>query len=106
MHVTLSKDMDFYINKVALDALGDPEAVRYFFDVGRSWIGIRKESPEVEQAFPLRKKVKGQGGLVRAAQFCSRYGIRLEDSIAFQDVRIDADGMLILDLKTARRIRR
>ena len=106
MHVTLSRDKDFYINKVALDALGDPEAVRYFFDVGRSWIGIRKESPEIEQAFPLRKKMKGQGGLVRAAQFCNRYGIHPEVSITFQDVRVDADGMMILDLKTARRIRR
>ena len=90
-----------------LGSLGEPGPVRYFFDVGRGWIGIKKESPDCEQAFPIRKKTNGQGGgLVRAGHFCNRYGIQLEDSIRFENIRVDADGMLILDLKTARRIRR
>lgn len=107
MHVTLAASKDFYLNRIALEALGEPEAVRYFFDVGRSWIGIKKESADCEQAFPVRKKANGQGGgLVRAGHFCNRYGLLLESSISFQEIRIDADGMLILDLKTVRRIRR
>ena len=104
MHVTLTMEKDFYLNRVVLEALGEPKAVRYFFDVGRSRIGLRAESPEVEQAVLVRPR--GNQALARAGHFCTYYGIRPEGSITFQDVYVDNDGMLVLDLKTARRVRR
>ncbi|MEQ1763394.1 MAG: hypothetical protein ABL984_09650 [Pyrinomonadaceae bacterium] len=105
MHVSLTADRHFYLNKHALEGLGNPKAVRFFFDVGRSRVGIRKESPDVEQSVLVRGKSHSRA-LVSGAQFCNYYGIKPEGPITFQNVHVDSDGMLVLDLKTARRIRR
>ena len=104
MRVTLTASKDFYLNRVALEALGKPEAVRYYFDVSRSRIGIKPAPVDIEQSVLVRKRDRDYG-LVRAAHFCNYYGIKPEESIMFQDAHIDADGMLVLDLKTARRIK-
>jgi hypothetical protein len=105
MRVTLTAGKDFYLNRVALEALGKPEAVRYYFDVSRSRIGIKPAPADIEQSVLVRKRDRDYG-LVRAAHFCNYYGIKPENSIIFQDAHVDGDGMLVLDLKTARSIRR
>ena len=104
MRVTLTLGKDFYLNRLALEALGKPEAVRFYFDVSRKRIGIKAESPEVEQSVLVRKRER-EYGLVRAAHFCNHYGIKLEDSIMFQNPYVDSEGMLVLDLRTARCVR-
>ena len=105
MRVTLTAGKDFYLNRLALEALGKPEAVKYYFDVSRSRIGIKAASPDAEESVLVRKRERDYG-LVRAAHFCNYYGIKPEESIVFQDVHTDADGLLILDLKKAARVRR
>ena len=104
MRVTLTAGKDFYLNRLALEALGKPEAVKYYFDVSRSRIGIKASTTDAEQSVLVRKRERDYG-LVRAAHFCNYYGIKPEESVTFEEVRIDDNGMLILDLKTARRVR-
>lgn len=106
--VTLTKHKDMYLNAKAVEALGKPDAIRFFFDVPRSLIGIRKELPEIDQAFTFHKHEKKSGatGTVHAGSFCNAFGIHPEHTITFHDVRVDADGIMILDLKTATRVRR
>ena len=106
--VTLGKNKDMYFNAKALELLGQPEAVRFLFDTAQRLIGIRKESPKVEQAFPIKRETRDSGttGRLQASLFCTAYGIKPDYRIAFHDIHIDADGIMILDLKTATRIRR
>ena len=107
-HVTLTKHKDMYLNAKAVEALGTPEAIRFFFDVSRSLIGIRQESPDVEQAFTLHldEKKSGTTGKIHAGIFCNFFGVNPEYTITFHDIRVDGDGIMILDLKTATRVRR
>lgn len=105
--VTLNVGGEFYFGRKAFEALGMPEAVKLYFDVGGGRIGV-KAVQSGEKTFKVvhSNPANGVYGHVRAATFCRHYGIKPEGRIEFQDVDIDADGMMVLDLKTARRVRR
>lgn len=106
--VTLGKNLDMYFSARALEVLGNPTAVRFFYDVSRSLIGIVKESPDCDRAFPVYMNRGGRNstGKLYAGMFCNAFNIRPEHSITFNDIHVDADGIMILDLKTATRVRR
>lgn len=105
--VTLNIDGEFYFGRRAFEALGMPEAVKLYFDLGSSRIGVKGvQSGEKTFKVVRSKPSKGRYGHLRAATFCKHYGIKPEGRIEFQDVCVDADGMMVLDLKTARRVRR
>ena len=103
--VTMDTRLQIYLGKVAFEALGRPEAVKLLFDVGGSRIGVRPV-PRGEKTFGVVRRRDGPYGYVRANTFCRYYGIKPEAPIEFKDVGIDTDGIMVLDLKTARRIRR
>lgn len=103
--VTLGKYKDIYLNLKAYEALGSPESIRFFYDTARSRIGLRKSSPEDNNAFPVKKEPgRGAGATVHAAYFCNNYGIKPDQTIEFTDITIDANGIMVLDLKTARSV--
>ena len=106
--VTLGKNKDMYFNAKALELLGQPEAVRFLFDNARKLIGIRKESPKIEEAFPVKRVDLASGtiGRLQASLFCTAYGIKPPYRLVFHDIHVDADGIMILDLKTATRLMR
>ncbi|MDI1240818.1 MAG: hypothetical protein PSX80_02710 [bacterium] len=104
-HVLLGVTRTFRINAKAYELLGEPKAVRFLFDVGRSRIGIRAESPEKPHAFPVKRNQSGRTVLVRGALFCNKYGIKPDTTVDFQDVRQDSEGTLLLDLTTAKAYR-
>jgi hypothetical protein len=101
--VTLSVDGGFYFGRKAFEALGMPEAVKLYFDVGGNRIGV-KAAPVGDKTFKIvhSKPLKGRYGHLRATTFCRHYGIMPEGRIEFQDVHVEASGMMVLDLKTAR----
>ena len=85
-----------------MELIGSPKAVRFLFDVGLSRIGVRAVDPEEPHSFEVRKE-KGTLSIVYGALFCDHMGIRPENTIEFQSVRVDDEGTLLLDLTTARR---
>ncbi len=104
--VTLNPHKELYLGVKAVDLIGRPKAVRLYFDVAASLIGVMPVKEGTENSFPLHKIGKYTYAFVRAATFCNNFGIRPDARIEFQDVRIDPDGMMVLDLKTARRLRK
>lgn len=101
--VSLTKGRHFRFNQKALDLIGSPTAVRFLFDVGLSRIGVRAIDPEEPYSFEVRSEPKGRTSLIYGALFCDHMGIRPENTIEFQSVRVDDEGTLLLDLTTARR---
>jgi hypothetical protein len=105
--VTLNAEGCFYFGKKAFEFLGKPDAVKFYFDAGGSRIGVKAvESGENTFTMLHSKPEYGIYGTIRAATFCRHYGVMPEARIEFQDVHIDPDGIMVLDLKTARRVRR
>ena len=91
------------LNGKALEMLGRPKSIRLLFDAAQNRIGIRPEEAEKPYAFRVNPNSTGTTSLVRAFPFCKRFGIKPEFTIAFQGIRRDPDGTLILDLSTAKR---
>lgn len=104
LRVTMNKNGEINLGMRAFERLGRPAAVKLFFDAGGSRIGV-KAVPPGEKTFEVVRRTEAHYGMIRGASFCRFYGIRPEGTIVFQDVEMDPDGMMVLDLKMARRLR-
>src|SRR5688572_19240736 len=96
--VTLSKTKIMMLNAAAVEALGKPEAVRFFFDETLNRIGIKATSSENRYAFPLKQRDNHSYRFIHAGSFCSHFGIDPEASVAFNDITVDKHGILTLEL--------
>ena len=106
MRVTLNASFNLYFGVNAFQVLGRPEAVKLFFDAADSRIGVKAVPPGPKTFRLVRATGEGDYFNARAYTFCKHYGIKPEATIEFQNVEISADGFMVLDLKTARRLRR
>lgn len=105
LRVTMNPSCEINLGMRAFEILGKPKAVDLYYDVGGSRIGIKVAMPG-EKTFEVVRRSEAPYGRIRGASFCRNYRIRPEATIEFQDVHIDGDGIMVLDLKTARRVRR
>ena len=101
--VLLTREKMFRLNAKAMELLGGPNAVKLFFDVSRNRSGIRGETERADNAFPIRKRDRGKSAIVHGSLFCNRFGIKPESTLEFDGVRLDGDGILILDVSAAKR---
>lgn len=101
VRVTLNKKGVFLLNKKALEMLGEPEAVKLFFDERNQSIGLGKATAEYENAFPVKSKDKYNNRTVCASPFCRHNKVRVDSTIAFNNIEIDHDGIMALELHKA-----
>ncbi|MBP9665228.1 MAG: hypothetical protein KBD94_11440 [Pyrinomonadaceae bacterium] len=106
LHVSLNHKGQIFVNKRVLDALGAPQAVVLLFDKVNSRIGVRAANPSAANAFPLKPRNAAASRMILASTFCRNYGIRVEGTVAFQGIKIDNYGLLMLDLKRTSRVSR
>lgn len=97
IRVSLNRKKVFVLNPKAYKALGNPEAVKLFFDEGRKVIGMRAATAELSNAFSLKRGGSGRHQIVLAAPFCTHFGIRVEGTVKFLNPEMDGD-MLTLDI--------
>src|SRR5688572_20788665 len=101
LHVTLNKKGQLLIGARAFERLGNPEAAVLLFDKINHLIGIMPSHSRVANAYPLKRKAAGYGyRFIGAYRFCRHHGIRVDRTVAFNDVKIDEEGILELNLKT------
>ena len=109
IRVTLNTKGLFYLNPVALKALGEPDAVQVMFDRRQAVIGILRTSIEKKGAFLLKRKLAqgpGSGKCFYAGSFCKKYKLYPKEIKLFTDAHVDRDGILILDLNQMNSARR
>lgn len=107
VHVTINKTGKIFLNKRALEALGDPDSVALMYDPRRSIIGIQSVPPSRRSAFRLQRKfTKSNGRVVSAMNFCRHYSIRPDETLAFGSPTVNKDGIMILDLNDVRSVTR
>ena len=106
LHVTLNFKGQILLNKVAVEAIGEPKAVSLFFDKVNSLIGIRPANALAKKPFPLKASQTMHSRRIYASPFCKNYNIRTEGTIAFFNIDIDKEGMMILDLTKTSKISR
>ena len=99
LRVSLNKAGKFEINARAVHALGNPDAVELLFDEVNKRIGLRPADPEQPNAHPLIVHSPGAGRRLYAARFLRRFGINNSLTVIFTQPYINAEGILVLDLK-------
>ena len=72
---------------------------------GKTFCLAKTQSTQRRVSFVVREPMhsnseKYRHRVIRASRFCSHYGIRTDRTITFSDVRINEEGILVLDLKT------
>ena len=98
LRVTLGPRGDIYMNVIAWQALGCPEAVELMFDQGRRVIGLKPVAAWQPNSFPVRHKRQTNGKIIHASPFFVHFAIRSLRTVVFNHAHIDEDGVMTLPL--------
>jgi hypothetical protein len=63
-------------------------------------LGLKPARVGEKNAYPVRNYGRRGAKIVRAYRLLTEFGIRPTDTLEFQGTKIDADGCLILDLRS------
>ena len=100
LRVTLNRKGEIMIGAKAFNMLGEPENAVLLFDRRNETIGVAPVDGDATNAYPLIAKKDARHRLLRANLFCRHHKIFVPRTAAFGKVEIDADGILVLDLRT------
>lgn len=106
LRVTLSPKGELMIGAKAIEKMGRPDYAVLLFDRLESLMGVLPTHGHERNGYPLIHKLKGRHRLIRANKFCRHYGIKFEMTRAFLNPYISDDGILVLDLKETKGVRR
>lgn len=96
--ITINYKSVLTFNRFAVNALGNPNAVKLLFVKKERMIGIVASSLKDMDAFPLKPK-NSVNWVINAAPFCRHHKIVIEKTEKFDHPEIDNEGILRLDLK-------
>lgn len=102
LYVTMNRRGYIAMSGRTFEKLGEPKACNLLFDAVNNRIGLKPAALAARNAFPVAKQGRHGGRLIRAYRLMQEFGIDLPETIHFHDAEIDQDGILILDLRTAR----
>jgi hypothetical protein len=105
VHVSMNPKGEIVMNAVAYRELGSPGAFLLLYDAANHRIGLRPAERSAPNAYPALKSNR-TGIMVRAHRLLREQRIILPLTMQFDKAEIDTDGILILDLRTARPSRR
>jgi len=102
IYVTLNKKGYIVMSRLTYQRMGEPKAFVLLFDTVNNKIGLQPSAPGVRNAYPVGPSGRHGGKLIRAYRMLHEFGIDVPETLHFRDAAIDNDGLLILDLRTAR----
>ncbi|MBX3293266.1 MAG: hypothetical protein KF881_10310 [Acidobacteria bacterium] len=102
MYVTMNKLGTIVMNKAAYERLDEPQAVNILYDAANCTIGLRATGRNMRNAYPVGRSGRHGGRRIPAYRVITECGVVVKDTIEFTDPEIDTDGVLILNLRTAK----
>lgn len=102
LYVSMNRLGSIVINHVAYERMDSPAAFQVMFDKRNSRIGLKPTALASKHAY--RPRIQGRRGarIIRVNRLLKEFGLKVPDTLDFPDAEIDVDGMLIIDLRTAR----
>jgi hypothetical protein len=101
LYATLNPAGAIVIGRAAFERMGEPSAFVVMFDPLRHRLGIKAAAAGEPNAYPARKYGQSGAKIIRANRMLKEFGVRPPNTLEFPEAKID-DGVLILDLQTAR----
>jgi hypothetical protein len=105
LHVTIDRRGHLFLNRHAIEAMGEPDAVTLIYDRRRSTIGLKRSPLDKPNAYRLKRKSRSKAKMLYISHFCRHYSICPDETLAFA-AEVNKDGVLILDLNEVRSARR
>lgn len=102
LYVSLNPKGLIHMNRTCFERLGEPEAFQLLFDPANNRIGLKTAYRKDRDAYPVGKSGRKGGRCVYALRLLNEFAIDLPATVRFFDVEIDQDGVLVLDLRSAR----
>lgn len=102
MYITMNPRGRITLNRVAFERAGSPDAFLLLFDKVNNRIGLKPAARGIRNAYPVAVSGRHGGRVVRAYRLTQEFGIELPQTMQFDDAEIDREGILVLDLRTAR----
>jgi hypothetical protein len=101
IYVTMNPKGNIAMSRVTYEMLDEPAAFVIYFDKINNRIGLKPAALSTKNAY--RACVySGKGKVVFAHRLVRKYRIDLPQTVRFYDADIDEDGILVLDLRTAK----
>lgn len=101
VYVTLNRKGEIIMNGTAYRRAGEPAAFLVMYNKPNSLIALKPTALAMRDAYPVRKQGR-RCHVIRVLRLLNDHNIKLPDTIEFRDADVDMDGILILDLRTAR----
>jgi hypothetical protein len=102
IYATMNPKGDIVISKVTYQLLGSPKAFNILYDRANNRIGLKPTALAAKNAYPPRVWNRAGAKMLRGHRLTREHRIELPHTVQFTDARIDEDGILILDLRTAK----
>jgi hypothetical protein len=90
------------INRAAYERLDMAEAFHILYDSANNVIGLKPTRLAMRNAYPAQKAGKHGGRRIAAYRLLKEHLLVIKDTLEFRDAEIDEDGVLVLDMRTAR----
>ena len=102
IYVTMNPKGEIAMSRVTYQMLDEPPAFVIFFDKTNRRIGLKPAALATRNAYRACSVNRCGGKAVRCYRLTREHRIDLPYTVRFYDADIDDDGILILDLRTAR----
>lgn len=102
IYVTMNSKGTIVLNRAAIERLGSPSAFLLFFDPINNTIGLLPTRAEKRHAYPITKSGRHGGRKVSAYRLIKECSLVIDQTLEFPDAEIDTDGLLLLNLRTAK----
>lgn len=102
LYVTMNPHGHIVMSRVTYEKLGEPAAFNILFDEVNNRIGLKPTVAAARDAYKPVKVTRHGARRVSVFRLMQDYRIELPQTIRFHDADIDHDGILVLDLRTAR----
>ena len=102
MYVTMNPKGQIHLSRMTWERMGGPKAFQVLFDTVNNRIGLKPAALTARNAYPVRIYGKIGGKRIHVNRLIKEFRISLPETMRFYDADTDEDGVLILDLRTAR----
>lgn len=102
LYVTLNPKGEIRLSRTTYEKFGAPAAVQILFDDLNNRIGLKPTSPSFRNSFPMARNGSHGARRIYARSLLYEWHLDIPQTIRFYDAKIDEDGILVLDLRTAR----
>ena len=101
-YVTMNPKGEIAMSKLTWARMGGPAAFVVLFDTVNNRIGLKPAAKTTRNAFPVGVNSPMGGKKIRVGRLMKEFRVALPMTVRFYDADTDEDGILILDLRTAR----